>query len=37
LRAEQARRAHHHAAAQAIRDGDRPGAPANPDLSSKED
>jgi len=36
LRAEQASRAHRHAALQAIKDGDRPGAPANPDLSSKD-
>ena len=35
LRAEQASRAHRHATAQAIRDGDRPGGAANPDL--KED
>jgi type IV secretion system protein TrbL len=37
LRAEQAARAHRHAAAQAIKDGDRPGSPANPDLNMKED
>ena len=37
LRAEQAGRAHRHAAAQAIKDGDRPGSPANPDLHMKED
>ncbi|MEZ5831685.1 MAG: P-type conjugative transfer protein TrbL [Dongiaceae bacterium] len=37
LRAEQAARAHRHAAAQAIKDGDRPGSPANPDLDMKED
>jgi type IV secretion system protein TrbL len=37
LRAEQAARTHRHATAQAIKDGDRPGAAANPDLSSKED
>jgi type IV secretion system protein TrbL len=37
LRAEQASRAHRHATAQAIKDGERPGAAANPDLSSKED
>jgi type IV secretion system protein TrbL len=37
LRAEQASRAHRHAAAQAIKDGDRPGSPANPDLDMKED
>jgi len=36
LRSEQASRAHRHAALQAIKDGDRPGAPANPDLSSKD-
>jgi type IV secretion system protein TrbL len=37
LRAEQSARAHRHAAAQAIKDGDRPGSPANPDLHMKED
>ena len=37
LRAEQSSRAHRHAAAQAIKDGDRPGSPANPDLNMKED
>lgn len=37
LRAEQASRAHRHAALQAIKDGDRPGAPANPDLSTREE
>jgi type IV secretion system protein TrbL len=36
LRSEQAARHHRHAALQAIRDGDRPGAPANPDISEKE-
>jgi type IV secretion system protein TrbL len=35
LRAEQAARAHRQATTQAIRDGDRPGGAANPDL--KED
>jgi type IV secretion system protein TrbL len=37
LRAEQSARAHRHATAQAIKDGDRPGSPANPDLHMKED
>ncbi len=37
LRAEQARRTHARATSQAIKDGDRPGAPANPDLSTKEE
>ncbi len=37
LRAEQSARAHRHAATQAIKDGDRPGSPANPDLHMKED
>jgi type IV secretion system protein TrbL len=37
LRTEQAARTHRHATAQAIKDGDRPGAAANPDLSTKED
>lgn len=36
LRAEQSARAHRHAATQAIKDGDRPGSPANPDLEVKE-
>lgn len=36
LRAEQRGRHHRHATAQAIKDGDRPGAPANPDLSDGE-
>ncbi|HML92955.1 P-type conjugative transfer protein TrbL [Methyloceanibacter sp.] len=36
LRSEQAARAHRHAAAQAIRDGDRPGAGANPSLNDKD-
>jgi type IV secretion system protein TrbL len=37
LRAEQAARQHRHTAIQTVKEGDRPGAPANPDLSSKED
>lgn len=37
LRAEQASRAHRHATAQAIKDGDRPGGGANPDLKETED
>jgi type IV secretion system protein TrbL len=37
LRAEQAARAQRHAAAQAVKDGDRPVAPATPDLSGKEE
>ena len=37
LRAEQAARAQRHAAAQAVKDGDRPVAPATPDLSAKEE
>lgn len=37
LRSEQALRAHRHATAQAIKEGDRPGAAAHPDLSSRED
>jgi type IV secretion system protein TrbL len=37
LRAEQAARAHRHAAAQAIRDGDRPGHGANPSLNDKDE
>ncbi len=37
LRADQARRAQAHATAQSIKDGDRPGASANPDLSSKDE
>ena len=37
LRAEQAARAQRHATAQAIKDGDKPGAAANPDLSTKEE
>jgi type IV secretion system protein TrbL len=36
LRSEQSARAHRHAATQAIKDGDRPGSPANPDLDVKE-
>jgi len=36
LRAQQTARHHRHMAAQAIKEGDRPGAPANPDLSEKE-
>jgi type IV secretion system protein TrbL len=37
LRAEQAARAHRHAAAQAIRDGDRPGHGANPSFNDKDE
>ena len=37
LRAEQASRAHRHATTQAIKDGDRPGGGANPDLKETED
>jgi type IV secretion system protein TrbL len=37
LRAEQASRAHRHATAQAIKDGDKPSAGANPDLEDRED
>jgi len=37
LRVDQTRRAHAHATAQSIKDGDRSGAPANPDLSSKDE
>lgn len=37
LRSEQAARAHRHATTQAIRDGDRPGAGANPSLNDKDD
>lgn len=37
LRSEQAARAHRHATAQAIREGDRPGAGANPSLNDKDD
>lgn len=37
LRAEQSLRAHRHATAQAIRDGDRAGGGANPDLKETED
>lgn len=37
LRTEQAARARRHAAIQTIKDGDRPGGAANPDLSTKED
>ena len=36
LRSEGRRRAHTHATTQAIKDGDRPGAAANPDLDQKE-
>lgn len=36
LRSEQRRRAQTHMAAQAIKDGDRPGSPANPDLQERE-
>jgi len=35
LRAEQTSRAHRQAATQAIRDGDRPGGAANPDLKEE--
>jgi type IV secretion system protein TrbL len=37
LRAEQAFRAHRHATAQAIKDGDKPTGAANPDLRDRED
>jgi type IV secretion system protein TrbL len=37
LRAEQASRAHRHATAQAIKDGDKPAGAANPDLKDRED
>jgi type IV secretion system protein TrbL len=37
LRAEQASRSHRQATAQAIKDGDRPGGAANPDLKENED
>jgi type IV secretion system protein TrbL len=37
LRAEQSLRAHRHATAQAIKDGDRAGGGANPDLKETED
>ena len=37
LRAEQASRAHRHSTAQAIKDGDKPGGAANPDLKDRED
>jgi type IV secretion system protein TrbL len=37
LRAQQATRAHRHAAAQAVRDGDRPGQGANPSLTDKDE
>ena len=37
LRSEQATRARVHATTQAIKEGDRPGAPANPDLQQKEE
>ncbi|MEW5704379.1 MAG: P-type conjugative transfer protein TrbL [Pseudomonadota bacterium] len=37
LRAEQASRAHRHTTAQAIKDGDKPGGAANPDLKDRED
>jgi type IV secretion system protein TrbL len=36
LRSEQRTRAHAHATSQAIKEGDRPGASANPDLDQKE-
>jgi type IV secretion system protein TrbL len=37
LRSEQAARHHRHAALQAVREGDRGGAGANPDIKEKED
>lgn len=37
MRSEQASRHRRHMIAQAVKDGDRPGAPANPDLSQKDD
>jgi type IV secretion system protein TrbL len=37
LRAEHASRAHRHATAQAIKDGDKPAGAANPDLKDRED
>ena len=37
LRSEQAARHHRHAALQAVREGDRGGAAANPDISERED
>ena len=37
LRADQAAHVRRHAVLQTIKDGDRPGGSANPDLSSKED
>jgi type IV secretion system protein TrbL len=37
LRAEQAFRMHRHNTAQAIKDGDKPGGAANPDLRNRED
>jgi type IV secretion system protein TrbL len=37
LRAEQRARSHRQATAQAIHEGDRPGAPANPDLDQEEE
>ncbi len=37
LRVEQASRAHRHATAQAIKDGDKPAGAANPDLKDRED
>jgi type IV secretion system protein TrbL len=36
LRSEQRMRAHAHATSQAIKEGDRPGASANPDLDQRE-
>ena len=36
LQSEGRRRAHAHATTQAVKDGDRPGAAANPDLDQKE-
>ncbi|EGF96882.1 hypothetical protein BDIM_00030 [Brevundimonas diminuta ATCC 11568] len=37
MRSEQASRHRRHMIAQAVKDGDRPGAPANPDISQKDD
>jgi type IV secretion system protein TrbL len=36
MQSEGRRRAHAHTTTQAIKDGDRPGAAANPDLDQKE-
>ncbi len=36
LRSEQRMRAHAHTTTQAIKEGDRPGAAANPDLDQRE-